>query len=239
MLIFNCICPLVRAEDTVISAFAPNFRVCFLCNLQQNCPIPVTPVLVPSSGSIQNWPGAQLTFQSNECTWHRIYASSAFTSVLRSAPAWQAQPTDREGCQPAQILLGPFCTFWLNHNQPSMFMHHFYPALGALQPCWPETLCLILLLAVHGHSCASGTSGVWDMWGFTSCFLECHRPKGVADRNTAIKDNGQQEFQWVWEGRAQQRLLSTVDVLCGGSHTGALLGWSVLPTDSRAMPSAK
>lgn len=44
------------------------------------------------------------------------------------------QPTDREGSQLAQILLDPFNTFWLTHDQLSMFMQHFYPALEALQP---------------------------------------------------------------------------------------------------------
>lgn len=189
----------------MISAFPPNFRVCFLCDLQQNCPIPVTPVLAPSSDSIQNRPGAQLTFLSKECTWHRTYASSAFIS-LKASPsmAGHSHPVDREGSQPAQTLLGLFNTFWLNQNQLSMFMHHFYPALEALQPCWPETLCLTLLLVVHGH-CASGTSGGWDRCDFTPCFLEYHRPR---NRNTVIKDHTQQEFQWVWDSRAQQRLLS-------------------------------
>lgn len=107
---------------------------------------------------------------------------------------------DREGSQPAQILLDPFSNFWVNHNKLNTPMHHFYPALEASQPadqrlsawycCWT---CMDT--PVHQAFLLCGTCG------FTSCFLECHRPKGVADRNTAIKNNTQQEFQWVWDGR--------------------------------------
>lgn len=135
MFIFNCICPLFRAEDTVISSFPPNFRVCFLCDLQQNCPTPVTPVLVPRSDSIQNWPGAQLMFLSNGSTQHRIYASSAFTAIFSPAPEWQIIPNPRQrGISAAQILLDPFSNFWVNHNKLNTPMHHFYPALEASQP---------------------------------------------------------------------------------------------------------